>query len=150
MQRFFSQHFHVYSKSPCFVNFGTIKEFEIVFLIVMNDFRFIDCINDDKPATGLVFVATEPSFDEVHYCRAKTLFGKFNIRPQATDQNSGIAAKINRQGSCLETLFAEEIPNEQNFISKILFTLVLFGVFGLLEKTFSVFPLKRWYGSYCH
>ena len=60
----------------------------------MNDFRFIDCINDDKPATGLVFVATEPSFDEVHYCRAKTLFGKFNIRPQATDQNSGIAAKI--------------------------------------------------------
>lgn len=60
----------------------------------MNDFRFIDRINDDKPATGLVFVATEPSFDEVHYCRAKTLFGKFNIRPQATDQNSGIAAKI--------------------------------------------------------
>lgn len=47
----------------------------------MNDFRFIDCINDDKPAIGLVFVATEPSFDEVHYCRAKTLFGKFNIRP---------------------------------------------------------------------
>ena len=57
---------------------------------------------------------------------------------------------INRQGSCLETLFAEEIPNEQDFITKILFTLVLFGVFGFLEKTFSVFPLKRRYGSYCH
>ena len=50
MQRFFSQHFYIDSKSPCFVNFGTIKEFEIVFLIVMNDFRFIDRINDDKPA----------------------------------------------------------------------------------------------------
>ena len=60
----------------------------------MDDFRFINRVNDEKPTTSLVFVATEPSFDEVHYCRAKTLFGEFNIRPQATDQNSRIAAKI--------------------------------------------------------
>ena len=31
VQRFFAQYFYVYSKSPCFVDFGTIKEFEIVF-----------------------------------------------------------------------------------------------------------------------
>ena len=60
----------------------------------MNYFQFVNRINNDKPTTSLVFVATEPSFDEVHYCGSKALFGKFNIRPQTTDQNSGIAAKI--------------------------------------------------------
>lgn len=79
MQRLFAKQFHIDTKSLRFVYFGTIKKLEEIFLVVMNDFRLVDCVNNDKPTAGLVLVATEPRLDEFHYSRTKTLFGKLNI-----------------------------------------------------------------------
>ncbi len=51
----------------------------------MDDTGLINCIDNDKTASSLVFIATEPSFYKIHYRRANALLCKISIRSQSSN-----------------------------------------------------------------
>lgn len=65
-----------------------------VLFVIMNSFRIIASINNNKSAASLIFITAKPRLNKIHHSRSITLTGQFAIRPQTTYKYTRKPTKI--------------------------------------------------------
>lgn len=66
---------------------------ETVLLVESDDFRLVDCINDDETATSLIAAGIEPSFDELQSFAADALSGELTAYAKTTNQHARVSTE---------------------------------------------------------